>query len=71
MTKNLILIFFTFLITIVFLNYVEDDNKFNSAVEKSITSVVTIKTYDLNRLNVSNELGSGVIFSDGIAKLIP
>ena len=64
MTKNLILIFFTFLITIAFLNYVEEDNKFNSAVEKSITSVVTIKTYDLNRLNVSNELGSGVIFSN-------
>jgi len=64
MTKNLILIFFTFLITIAFLNYVEEDNKFNSAVEKSISSVVTIKTYDLNRLNVSNELGSGVIFSN-------
>ena len=53
----------TMFLTWLYLSY--DNNKFVSASEKSISSVVTIYSYTNNRSfsNKSNSVGSGVIFS--------
>ena len=50
----------------IFLSWVffsNDKNKFVSATENSIESVVTIYSYKNNRSYVNNNIGSGVIFS--------
>ena len=50
----------------IFLSWVffsNDKNKFVSAAEDSIESVVTIYSYKNNKSYVNNNIGSGVIFS--------
>ena len=57
----LLVISITIFLSWVFFSY--DKNKFVSATENSIESVVTIYSYKNNRSYVNNNIGSGVIFS--------
>jgi len=57
----LLVISITIFLSWVFFSY--DKNKFVSASENSIESVVTIYSYKNNRSYVNNNIGSGVIFS--------
>jgi len=59
----LLVISITIFLSWVFFSY--DKNKFVSASENSIESVVTIYSYKNNRSYVNNNIGSGVIFSKG------
>ena len=58
---TILVISITIFLSWVFFSY--DKNKFVSASENSIESVVTIYSYKNNRSYVNNNIGSGVIFS--------